>query len=163
MTQTAAKMPNFIYNCTKRLSLLWNDWQYHQCYNMQNHWRSQCGAKSTYYFLRLSQRIHFSKPCKFEESLRMMFDAIVSTTSPSEAITIPRCTKMRYSLGGNIPRLHEASSVFPQVSKQVIVNLYSAFMWSHPKRAHYEISTEKREDLRWRMKVVRVRLRFLRW
>ena len=25
----------------------------------------------------------------------------------------------------------------------VIVNLYSAFMWSHPKRARYEISTEK--------------------
>jgi len=27
----------------------------------------------------------------------------------------------------------------------VIVNLYSAFMWSHPKRAQYEISTEKRD------------------
>ena len=32
-----------------------------------------------------------------------------------------------------------------QLVTVVIVNLYSAFMWSHPKRAHYEISTEKRD------------------
>jgi len=48
-----------------------------------------------------------------------------------------------------VHRLSDASTdswitlVYPQLTLVVIVNLYSAFMWSHPKRAQTKLQTDR--------------------
>jgi len=78
-----------------------------------------------------------SRPCRDDHVTKSRNRKLIHVTSSNE------CLKdMCVDLGDYNRYLNQ---IWHRTQIVVIVNLYSVFMWSHPKRAQYEISTEKKD------------------
>jgi len=85
---------------------------------------------------------------------RKFFNSTLQPISPLHSLLPPPRDQLpitRLRAASKFPRIPTRTKKYQSFLScalahyQTIVNLYSTFMWSHPKRAQYEISTEKRD------------------